>query len=455
MYYDLGAVLGKGQFGITRTAKDRKMGVAYACKTIMKTKLPTEEDKEDAKREVQILWHLKGHPNVVSVVGSFEDAKAIHIVMDVCKGGELFDKIIERGHYTEKDAAAMCRTMLRVIHHMHTLGVMHRDLKPENFLLSDNSRNATVKATDFGLSVFARPDERFEDLVGSAFYVAPEVLQCDYSREADIWSCGVILYILLSGVPPFWDDTEQGIFAAIVKGDIDFQSKPWPSISSGAKECVKMMLTKDTAVRATAEQVMNHPWMKEDGSAPDTPLDNAVVERIKKFSEMNKLKKLALKMIAANLSGDQIQGLKELFESMDADGNGTITVQAMREGLQKQRAHIAEGEIEALMNTMDMDENGTIDYMEFIAATLNASQVEREQNMMKAFQTFDKDDSGFISIDEIKEAATEWGMDGSDMEKFLKEADLNGDGEIDYLEFVQLMKNSTPLKKKGTLNFKA
>lgn len=203
--YHLGKVLGRGQFGTTRLAEDANArGQTYACKSIAKGKLSCKEDIEDVQREVQIMHHLKGHPNVTYLRGTYEDKQNVHLVMDLCGGGELFDAIIKRGKYSERDAADLIRTIVNVVAHCHNMGVIHRDLKPENFLLQTPEDDSPVLCTDFGLSVFFKPGERFKDIVGSAYYVAPEVLRRDYGPEADIWSCGVILYILLSGMPPFW-----------------------------------------------------------------------------------------------------------------------------------------------------------------------------------------------------------------------------------------------------------
>lgn len=233
--YDFGRILGKGQFGTTRLAIDKRTTEQLACKSISKRKLTSADDIADVQREVQIMHHLAGHPNVVQLKGAYEDKQHVHIVMELCSGGELFDRIVERGHYTERDAASLIRTIVRVVAHCHAMNVIHRDLKPENFLLADKSQEANIKATDFGLSVFFKDGQEFTDIVGSAYYVAPEVLRRRYSKEADIWSCGVMLYILLSGVPPFYGDNEQQIFEAVVKGPIDFESDPWPKVSKAAQ----------------------------------------------------------------------------------------------------------------------------------------------------------------------------------------------------------------------------
>lgn len=214
------------------------------------------QDRDDVRQEVAIMDHLSGHANVVTLVNAFEDQKNVHIVMELCTGGELFDRIVSRGHYSERTAAQIIRAIVEVVAHCHSMGVVHRDLKPENFLLSSTGNASELKAIDFGLSSFFQPNEFLSDIVGSAYYVAPEVLKKHYSYQCDIWSCGVILYILLCGIPPFYAESETAIFRAVIKGTIDFESHPWPSISTEAKDCVRKMLTRDIHKRATAQQIL-------------------------------------------------------------------------------------------------------------------------------------------------------------------------------------------------------
>ncbi|XBJ18858.1 hypothetical protein VPH35_009927 [Triticum aestivum] len=295
--YNVGKELGRGQFGVTSLCTQKATGQKLACKTISKRKLSTKEDVEDVRREVQIMYHLAGQPGVVELKGAYEDKHAVHLVMELCAGGELFDRIIAKGHYTERAAAALVRTIMGIIHTCHTMGVIHRDLKPENFLLLSKEENAPLKATDFGLSVFFKEGDVFRDIVGSAYYIAPEVLKRNYGPQADIWSVGVMLYILLCGVPPFWAQSEHGIFNSILRGQVDFNNDPWPRISGGAKDLVRKMLTSDPRRRISAHDVLNHPWIKEDGEAPDTLIDNAVLGRLKQFRAMNQFKKAALRVL--------------------------------------------------------------------------------------------------------------------------------------------------------------
>ncbi|XP_057963614.1 calcium-dependent protein kinase 26 [Malania oleifera] len=437
--YTLGRKLGQGQFGITYLCKEISTGIEFACKSISKRKLISKEDVEDVRREIQIMHHLAGHKNIVTIKGAYEDQHYVHIVMELCAGGELFDRIIQRGHYTERKAADLTKIIVGVVEACHSLGVMHRDLKPENFLLVNKDDDFSLKAIDFGLSVFFKPGQVFSDVVGSPYYVAPEVLCKHYGPEADVWTAGVILYILLSGVPPFWAETQQGIFDAVLKGVIDFESDPWPLISDSAKDLIRKMLCSQPSERLTAHEVLCHPWICENGVAPDRALDPAVLSRLKQFSAMNKLKKMALRVIAESLSEEEIAGLREMFTSMDTDSSGAITFDELKAGLRRYGSTLKDTEIRDLMDAADVDNSGTIDYGEFIAATVHLNKLEREEHLIAAFQYFDKDGSGYITVDELQQACVEHNMTDVFLEDIIKEVDQDNDGRIDYGEFVAMM----------------
>jgi len=447
--YTLGRELGRGQFGVTylAMAKDGSKKL-FACKQIHKQrKIITKEDAEDVRREVAIMYHLNVHPNICELVSSYEDKANVHLVMELCQGGELFDRIVAKGAaggYSEKEAASVFRNIMKVVAQCHALGVIHRDLKPENFLLSDKTDNAILKATDFGLSVFFKPGQVFREIVGSAYYVAPEVLKRYYSHECDVWSAGVILYILLCGVPPFWDETETGIFKLVQKGVYDITSPPWDKISASAKDLIKKLLVVNPRQRLTAQQALLHPWLKEGGDAPDTIIDDTVLSRLKNFTGMNRLKKMALNVIAKSMSAHEIEGLKELFKGFDKDCSGTITLQELKEGLKKMGNPLTESDLDAMMQEIDIDGDGLISYDEFIAATMHQNSRYTEENLRKAFQDFDADDSGFITPDELHEALTKHGMPVKDIDQILAEVDTDGDGRIDYDEFVVMMRANNP-----------
>ncbi|GMI63313.1 calcium-dependent protein kinase 20 [Hibiscus trionum] len=440
--FSLGRKLGQGQFGTTYLCVEKGTGKEYACKSIAKRKLTSNDDLDDVRREIHIMHHLAGHPNVIQIIGAYEDAVAVYVVMELCAGGELFDRIIQRRHYTERKAAALARIIVGIVQTCHSLGVMHRDLKPENFLFVNQDEEAPLKTIDFGLSMFFKPGQIFSDMVGSPYYVAPEVLLKHYGPECDVWSVGVIIYILLCGVPPFWDESEQGIFEQVLRGKPDFTTEPWPSISNSAKDLVQRMLVKDPKKRLTAYEVLCHAWIQEDGIAPDKPLDSAVLSRLKQFSAMNKLKKIAIRVIADNLSEEEIAGLKEMFKMIDADNSGHITLEELKIGLEKVGSNLKDSEINGLMQAADIDNSGTIDYSEFIAAMLHLNKIQKEDHLFAAFNYFDKDGSGYITPDELEQACEQFGLQDVHLEDVIREVDQDNDGRIDYSEFVAMMQDT-------------
>ncbi|OIW21817.1 hypothetical protein TanjilG_11552 [Lupinus angustifolius] len=449
--YTLGRELGCGTFGITYLCTEKSTGCIYACKTIPKKKLLIEKDYEDVRREVQIMHHLAETPNVVKIHGTYEDSSSVHLVMEFCEGGELFDRILTKGHYSEREAAKLMKTVVEVVETCHSLGVMHRDLKPENFLFDSVQEDAKLKAIDFGLSVFYQPGATRNDAAGSLYYIAPEVLQKNYGPEMDVWSAGVILYILLCGDLPFQTRTE------ISGGELKFQKEPWPSISDSAKDLIRKMLDRNPKTRLTAHEVLCHPWIVDDNIAPDKPLDSAVLTRLKQFSAMNKLKKVALRVIAERLSEEEIAGLKELFKMIDTDKSGTITFDELKDGLKRVGAELLESEIKDLMDAADIDNSGTIDYGEFIAATLHLNKLEREENLMLVFSYFDKDGSGYITIDKIQQACKDFGMNDIHIDEMVKEIFHDGDGQINYDEFAAMIRKNNGgtgrRTMRSTLNF--
>lgn len=318
--YELGRVLGKGSYGTVRLVRDRRDGTPWACKTISKNRLLRRRDVADIRREVELLNLLTPHANIAGVRKVYEDAETVSIVMDYCAGGELFSYIVDRQSLSEREAAELAAQMVEVVRHCHSMGVMHRDMKPENFLLTSREPRGALKACDFGLSTYFKPGEVLTDLVGSAYYVAPEVLQRRYGPECDLWSLGVILYVLLSGLPPFWGQSDREIFGMILKADLDLETAPWPTVSDEAKRLVRGLLRRDPAQRLTLDQVRGSPWLRDMGALPSAPLPPIVLQRMRAFTAMTRFKKAAVLCAARHLNRDQIQGLRELFKSFDKNG---------------------------------------------------------------------------------------------------------------------------------------
>ncbi|KAE8098803.1 hypothetical protein FH972_016840 [Carpinus fangiana] len=450
LQYELGRELGRGEFGITYLCTDRATGETFACKSISKKKLRTAVDIEDVRREVEIMKHLPQHPNIVTLKDTYEDENAVHLVMELCEGGELFDRIVTRGHYTERAAAAVTKTIVEVVQMCHKHGVMHRDLKPENFLFGNMKETAPLKAIDFGLSVFFKPGERFTEIVGSPYYMAPEVLKRNYGPEIDVWSAGVVLYILLCGVPPFWAETEQGVAQAIIRSVVDFRRDPWPKVSDNAKDLVKKMLDPDPKRRLTAQQVLDHPWLLNAKKAPNVSLGETVRARLKQFSVMNKLKKRALRVIAEHLSVEEAAIIREGFKLMDINNKGKINKDELKIGLHKLGHQVPDTDVQILMEAGDVDKDGYLDYGEFVAISIHLRKMgDDDKHLHKAFEFFDRNQSSHIEIEELRDALADDIETNSEevINGIMHDVDTDKDGRISYDEFATMMKAGTDWRK--------
>eukprot|EP00262_Sarcandra_glabra_P008530 TRINITY_DN2205_c0_g2_i1.p1 TRINITY_DN2205_c0_g2~~TRINITY_DN2205_c0_g2_i1.p1 ORF type:complete len:551 (+),score=99.20 TRINITY_DN2205_c0_g2_i1:190-1842(+) len=446
--YTVGKLLGHGQFGYTFVATDKVTGDRVAVKRIDKNKMILPIAVDDVKREVKILHALTGHENVVQFYNAFEDDSFVYIVMELCEGGELLDRILSKkdSRYTEKDAAIVVRQMLKVAAQCHLHGLVHRDMKPENFLFKSTKVDSPLKATDFGLSDFIKPGRKFQDIVGSAYYVAPEVLKRKSGPESDVWSIGVITYILLCGRRPFWDKTEDGIFKEVLRNKPDFRRKPWPSISNSAKDFVKKLLVKDPRARLTAAQALSHPWVREGGNASEIPVDISVLSNMRQFVKYSRFKQFALRALASTLNEEELADLRDQFDAIDVDRSGSISLDEMRQALEKDLPwKTREPRVLEILQAIDSNTDGLVDFSEFVAATLHVHQLQEhdsekwELRSQAAFNKFDVDRDGYITPEELK---MHTGLKGS-IDPLLEEADIDKDGKISLHEFRRLLRTAS------------
>ncbi|XP_020253819.1 LOW QUALITY PROTEIN: calcium-dependent protein kinase 28-like [Asparagus officinalis] len=337
-------------------------------------------------------------------------------------------------------ATCLIKTIAEVVEGCHSLRVMHRYLRPDNFLFVSKDEDAALKVIDFGMSVFYMPGDAFCDW--NSVYAAPEVSLEHYGPEAEIWSVGKILHLLLiicAGTVKF--DAGDEASSLIIQKNVDFESEPWPSISDGAKDYLLLnMLNPDPTKRFTAHQVLCHRWIVGDGVTPEKPLDSAVLSRLKRFSAMKKLKKMALRFIGEKMSDEETGGLKKLFKMFDTYKSGTITCDELNKGLRKLGSDLMESEVQTLMQGADIDNNGTVDCREFLSAMLHVNKLEKEENLRNAFSFFDEDKNGYITIDDLSQACKDFGVRDVNLDEMIKEVDQNNDGKIDYSEFETLMR---------------
>ncbi|CAI5501422.1 unnamed protein product [Closterium sp. Naga37s-1] len=255
--YSLGKKeIGEGRFGSIRTCLERSSGNFYACKTISKKIIETHEEAEDVRREVLFLATLKGHPYIVTLKEALEDKTAIHLIMELCPGGDLFERIKSRAQLTEPEAASILRQLLEALIHSHSLGILHRDVKPENILLCSPSSCSSIKLIDFGVATVLPEGALCNEAAGTPEYMAPEVYDEKYGFGADVWGAGVSLYVMLSGIPPFWESTNQSLEQAIRSKKVSFKHWKWADVSGEAKELITRMLEKDPSKRITAQEAL-------------------------------------------------------------------------------------------------------------------------------------------------------------------------------------------------------
>lgn len=443
--YELGKEIGRGHFGHTCSAKGIKGELKdqlLAVKIISKSKMTTAISIEDVRREVKILKALSGHKHLVRFYDACEDSNNVYIVMELCEGGELLDRILSRGgKYSEEDAKAIIKQILNVVSFCHLQGVVHRDLKPENFLFTSRSEDADMKLIDFGLSDFIRPDERLNDIVGSAYYVAPEVLHRSYSLEGDIWSIGVITYILLCGSRPFWARTESGIFRAVLRAEPNFEDVPWPSVSPEAKDFVKRMLNKDYRKRMTAVQALTHPWLR-DANTP-IPLDILIYKLVKSYLHATPFKRAALKALSRALTEDELCYLRAQFALLEPN-RGCVSFENFRVALVSNATDaMKESRVPDILNMMSTLSYRKMDFEEFCAAAISTHQLEAlegwEQIAYLAFEHFELEGNRSITVEEL---ARELNL-GSTAYSILREWIRSSDGKLSFLGYTKFLHGVT------------
>jgi calcium-dependent protein kinase len=447
-FYETGsAKLGEGSYGQVSRAKNKVTGKPVAVKAIGIASIP---DSNRFEAEVSIQKKLD-HPNIVKLYEVFKDVKKVYLVMEICEGGELFDRIVDAteecgdGHaFTECDAARYMRQIMRAMYYLHSHQFAHRDIKPENFLLQDRKKDAEIKVIDFGLAKHFEPGVDMKTKAGTPYYVAPEVLKGKYREKCDIWSCGVILYILICGYPPFYGDDDSIILKSVKGGKFDFPSPDWDDTSAEVRGLITEMLTMDQEKRPDATAVLASPWFEiisgDKSASKKLPPDFG--KRFKNFRQDARLKKIALTMIATNMSNDQVEDLKATFEKLDANNDGTLTIQEITDGMRQHNLEVSI-DVEEAIKKIDTDGSGSIDYVEFLAATMNMKDYFKKDILWQAFRQFDTNDDGCITKDELAAVLSKQTVaDPSIAAKMIAEVDVDGDGKLSFDEFCEMMNDS-------------
>jgi calcium-dependent protein kinase len=448
-----GESLGEGSYGKVYKVIHKESKQMRAMKMIKKD---ARYNDTDILNEIEILKQLD-HPKIVKIFEFFITEKAYFLITELLTEGELFNDISENHSerpYKEEAAAFLMYQVFSALLYCHSQNITHRDLKPENILIEKRSNTDMhkIKIIDFGTAKIFEKNKNENKVIGSAYYIAPEVLFGSYNEKCDLWSCGVIMYILLSKVPPFYGQNDTEITTRVKKGVYDLKTGVWMKISNEAKNLIRGLLNTDVKSRITAEEALKHDWFKKyNTKLKANPIKSdkiqPMLKHIKNYQPTLVLQQAALGYLVHNFQHlEEVQDACAFFNLIDEDNNGQISREEFRKALHSY-LHLNESdmeEVDRIFDIIDADNNGYIEFEEFTRAAIDKTKFVQEDKLKFAFRFFDKDNSGEITMNEIAEVffRDEKSRDEKSeiLKKIIKEVDINGDGNISYEEFKEVMK---------------
>ena len=453
-------ILGRGSFGVVYLVKQRYLSRYFAMKVIKKSSAKAKEEEENLMNEVDILRKLD-HPNIVKITDFYSLKTEYNILTEYCQEGELFDEIKAQSPFSEAMAAWYLRQILSAVCYCHGMNIIHRDLKPENILIVKRQKNGyhPIKIIDFGTAKVFQKEKAEHLLIGSAYYIAPEVLSRNYTELCDLWSCGVIMYILLTGRPPFNGSSEEEIMKKIKEGNYDLKKYPWGIISEEAKDLLKGLLQVNAKKRFSAKQALEHKWFQIEKTKSSLNAYNVknrqlnkLIDNLMKYRSDNVLRCAVIALLVHNsIQLNQAHDAVKLFNQIDKNGDGKISKDELFNGLQSYKKDISFDElkkqVDIIFNNIDSDHNGYLEYEEFVRAAIDKDHFLSVNFLQFAFNYFDKDHDGEITLEEVKNKfflndKNKNSLKAQDqLQKSFNEIDINGDGKLSFEEFAKMMEN--------------
>lgn len=431
--------LGKGAFGSVWLARDKVSGGHFAVKTLRKDQAELVRLKE----EIEVMKALD-HPSICKIYESYQDLQTLYLVMEVCQGGELLKHIQENQcQYTELQIATAITQIFSAVRHLHIWGVVHRDLKPENVLLKTQEplEHNTLKIIDFGLSKHIEDHQQLKGVTGSAPYVAPEVIAQDYGKPSDLWSCGVILYLLFTGKQPFTGMNDRQVLEKVKKANYPTKGILWDRIPEAAQDLIQKLLVLDPVARLTAEEALNSDWIQHHqeprraASKDRKPLPSDAARNMQEFCRASHLKKAALLAVAHRLQEDEVEHLRKLFAALDVDSKGALSYDELS-SFMPELSH-ADWK-KHLQSSIDINDDGCISHTEFLAATMDQNLHDREDLCLRAFKILDLGGTGSIKQHDLEKVFND--PSPRRAREVFWEVDSNHDGGISFGEFLTAMK---------------
>ena len=437
--YNLGPALTSYHYFEIHKVTHRETGEERTVKILKKGPKSIEEK---LRNEIFIVKQLD-HPNIIKFFEIFEETKRILIVMEKSKGEELFEVLIKKKNFSERQACLIAKEILLVLAYLHDKGVIHRDLKPENVLLEEYGQGFGVKVVNYLSAVKVVKGSLVTGLVGTAYYVAPEVVQGVYNEKCDLWSLGVILFMLLSNYPPFDGHSDKEILEKVTTSQPNYNEPIWSTVSEEAKDLISKLICPEP-VRLSAVQALMHPWIQKhiDSSPRNSVLIVNAFENLRNFHKCNKLRDAVQTFIATQcISAQEGRELTEAFKMIDTNGDGKLSREELLEHYKTvMLSSSPEKEVDTIMKEVDTDENGYINYTEFLKASISQKVLISSQNLRRAFDLFDSDQNGSISAQELKRVLqSETTLDDKLWKDIITCFDQNSDGKIDLREFEEII----------------
>lgn len=452
--YDNVGTLGEGSYGTVYKVQNKLSKEMRAMKVLKKSSTCSEQDDKETFNEIFILEQLD-HPNIMKIYEFYSNRNYYSIVTELCEKGDLFNKIIKKGPMSEEHCALIMYQLLHAVNYFHKMKVVHRDLKPENILIAETERKGYpfIKICDFGTATMYEKGKIDQKAIGTPYYVAPEVLRKKYNEKCDLWSCGVILYVLFTQIPPFPGDSEKEIISNVVKGEYDTDFGPFRKCSKEILSLLEGLLCKDPSKRLSAEMALEHPFFKKFKAKENfnqilsKRLATSFINNLKSYKRVSVIQETALAYLVHNFSQRKdIVNAGRLFNQFDLSQDGKISREELYKALKSwlpDEDNLKE-EVNFIFKNIDSSNNGYIEYEEFIRASVDKKSFLDERILKFAFRFFDKDRSGLIDLEEVEQIFENYlvGQKGvkDAFQKIISEVDMNNDQKISFNEFEVIMK---------------
>jgi len=436
--YEFKAEIAKGGSCDVLRVKDHETKKIYAAKELHDYKF---NKQKLFLREVSILKKIEPHPNILKFIGSYRDKSNYFIVTEFLGGGELFERIVKAKEFKESVVCKIVQQMLSAISHLHKYDIVHRDLKPENFVFEDTSEMSKIVMIDFGSALESQAGHVYREICGTPYYMPPEAQgtkgrDLKTMKSGDMYSIGVITYIMMSGIPPFGGDTDKEIFEAVKKFKWGFP--PENKWSDGLKHFVTLCLKKNPSERISVAEALYHPWVVGDTASKDS-VDLQVISSLRKFVHETKLQKAIVNLMVKNVSSDDEDQLKRMFARIDYNKDNNLSQNEIVDSLISLGMYEPQAKLEAqkIMNASDVDKNGYINFEEFVEARARTKLSNNVLVLHGVFKVLDNNNDGFVSSQELKGILS--AEQDEEINNMIKEVDKNNDGKISFDEFVSAL----------------